>query len=241
MTKQQLVVGVLALQGAYKEHFDLVTQIALELKESSNHHVEIIPKFIRTAADVFRHGQLLLDGLILGGGESTTMRIVSHHDNQDLIEVLRLAIREHKLPVLGTCAGLILLSDQILDDSSNNGQIGDHDKQSIGGLDVQVRRNFYGPQKYSFMGEIELCDRDATTQAATEVIRCAFIRAPGIIRVNADKVKVLATIKDSNGIDQPVAVQQDNLIGLTFHPELTKQAIFHRRFIDLLLQQSDAH
>lgn len=200
------VVGVLALQGGVAEHASLLEQLGAQV---------VLVK---------RPEQLGgLDALVLPGGESTTIdrltRIFGLH--QPLIEAIA-----GGLPTLGTCAGLILLAREIEDPAAN--------QQTLGLLDVTVRRNAFGSQVDS--AETQLAwgvagadDPRQGTGASTEQVpvRAAFIRAPIVTRMGAE-VTVLA-----RHAGQVVGVQQGHLLGISFHPELTGDTTVHRALLNL--------
>jgi 5'-phosphate synthase pdxT subunit len=182
-------VGVLALQGDFREH--------LKAAQDCGH----------TPVDVRRKSELeSVDALILPGGESTT--IIHLAQNFDLYQPIRLAIAQG-LPVYGSCAGMILLADRIID--------GVEDQKSFGGLDITVRRNAFGRQVDSFESELSFNG---------ESLHAVFIRAPWVEEVGPG-VEVLAT-----AADHPVAVRQGKLLATSFHPELTNDLAVHRYFFD---------
>ena len=184
-------VGVLALQGDFREHL-----AALRACE-----VEGVP--VRLADDL-----KVIDALILPGGESTTI--------ERLMEpALREGIKRRSdqgMPVMGTCAGMILMASSVED--------GRADQQPLGLMDVGIRRNAYGRQVDSFETDVEA---DAIGGAGPAV----FIRAPQVVRQGAD-VKALAS---HDG--QAVAIQQGNRLALAFHPELTPDRRWHQYFLSL--------
>ncbi|WP_207456713.1 pyridoxal 5'-phosphate synthase glutaminase subunit PdxT [Desertivibrio insolitus] len=186
-------VGVLALQGDFREHLAVLTALGAD------------------ARPVRRPEELAeVDGLVIPGGESTVMDKLSR--SFGLAEPLRAAI-DDGLPVYGTCAGLIMLSDTVLD--AIEGQ------RSIGGLAVKVRRNAFGNQNDSFEADLDV------PQLGDEPVHAVFIRAPAIEEVSAD-VTALATLDDG----RIVAAEQGNLLGTSFHPEVTNDYRFHRYFLD---------
>ena len=186
-------IGVLALQGGVREH--------VRLLEGLNVRVALV----RTPSDLIGTHGLRVDGLVLPGGESSTIsRLLRLFD---LFEPLRNAIAGG-LPTLGTCAGLVLLARQVLDPAPG--------QQSLGVLDVTVRRNAFGPQADS--AEVDLPTSDG-------VARVAFIRAPAVVGPGPE-VELLA---HRNGA--VVGVRQGAVTGLSFHPELTGETRFHRRLI----------
>jgi len=187
------VVGVLALQGDVREHVRLLEGCGAR------------------AVPVRREGELAgLDGLVLPGGESTT--IIKLAVAFDLLDALRAVVKEG-LPVYGSCAGMILLADRIAD--------GVDGQQTIGGLDVLVRRNAFGRQVDSFEADVEFDGRP---------LPAVFIRAPWVEWAGPE-VSVLAR---EPGADRIVAVRQGGLLATSFHPELTGDDRVHRYFVDLV-------
>lgn len=152
-----------------------------------------------------------IDGLIIPGGESTAMTKIAQRDN--LIEPLKEFTKQNA--VWGTCAGLILLADRI------QGQ-----QQIIGGLDITVKRNYYGRQLNSFETYIDL------KSTGIEKLKAKFIRAPKIINVG-DEVETLASIDDL-GQENIVALRQGKILGTTFHSELDSDNRLHRYFVSML-------
>lgn len=188
-----LKIGVLALQGDVREHVR-----ALESRD-----VE--------AFGVRRPAELAgLDGLVLPGGESTTIAKLARHF--EILEPLRDRIREG-LPTFGTCAGMILLADRIVDGTS--------DQETIGGLDVTVRRNAFGRQVDSFEADLAMRGVDGPVHAV-------FIRAPWVEQVGAG-VDVLASVGE-----HPVAIRQGHLMATSFHPEIDGDGRVHGAFVDLV-------
>lgn len=191
-------VGVLSLQGDVGEHVAMLETLGCEVVK------------VRTTKQLKG-----LDGLVLPGGESTTIAHLLETSGlkDDLGEQL-----DEGLPVLGTCAGLILLAEEVLDGRS--------DQWSYGALAVSVRRNGYGRQVASF--ESPLVVRGVGT------VEGVFIRAPRIERAS-DAVEVLATLDHGDGAgEHPVLVRQSQVWGASFHPELTGDARVHRLFVDSL-------
>lgn len=157
-----------------------------------------------------------VDGLVIPGGESSVIDKLSRAF--EVAEPIRAAISSG-LPVYGTCAGLILLADEILD--------GIDGQQSFGGLDVAVRRNAFGRQTESFETEIDV------PALGDPPVRATFIRAPIVERVGPG-VDVLATLPDG----RIVAVQQGSILGTSFHPEVDGELRFHDRFLALAIARS---
>lgn len=187
-------VGVLSLQGDFREH-------RATLDEIGQKNIGV-----RTIADLQS-----IDGLIIPGGESTVIQKLA--ENFNLFEPIKSAIRDG-LPAFGTCAGLIMLADQILD--GIDGQSG------FGGLDVSVRRNAFGNQLDSF-------ETDLQVSGIAETVHAAFIRAPIVERVGPE-VEVLSKLPDG----RIVAVKQRNILGISFHPEVTGETAIHRLFTTFL-------
>ena len=183
-------IGVLALQGDFKEHINALDVIGAQ------------PVEVRLPRQLDN-----LDGLIIPGGESTTLRKLA--DAYGMMDPLRrFGVAR---PIWGTCSGAILLARHI------EGQ-GAH----LGLMDITVRRNAFGRQIDSFVANI-LVDGDTVPFPAV------FIRAPIIVSVEPG-VTVLARLSD----DRIVAVQQDHLLATSFHPELTRDVRFHQRFLNLV-------
>ena len=190
-------IGVLALQGAFAAHLDLLSSL------------DVVGRPVRLPSDL--EG---LDGLILPGGESTTMSNLLR--SYDLLGPLNEFISAGH-PVFGTCAGMILLSDRILD--------GRADQIALKSIDIVVRRNGYGRQVDSFETDIDVDGFDSAFHAV-------FIRAPRIEEVGPD-VDVLAR---HEGV--PVLVRQGTVMAASFHPELTNDDRIHRFFADMVRDAS---
>ena len=184
-------VGVLALQGDVREHQRLLDKLGVEsIAVKRPAHLEDI------------------DGLIIPGGESTTIGKMAVRFG--LFDPLRSAIRDG-MPVYGTCAGMILLAASLTEG----------DQPLIGALDVLVRRNAFGRQNESFESSLDVAGLDQPFPAV-------FIRAPWIEKVG-DKVEVLASINS-----HPVMVRQDAIMASSFHPELTGDGRIHQMFLDTI-------
>lgn len=188
-------VGVLALQGDFREHLAVLTGLG----------ADAVP--IRRARELDQ-----VEGLVIPGGESTVMDKLSRAFG--LREPLQERIAEG-MPVYGTCAGLIMLSDRVLDALP--------DQQTLGGLDVTVRRNAFGTQVDSFETDLDVDLLDGPP------VHAAFIRAPIVEELGPD-AEAVATLEDG----RVVAVRQGNLLGTSFHPEITGETRFHRHFLDLV-------
>ncbi|MFQ6100990.1 MAG: pyridoxal 5'-phosphate synthase glutaminase subunit PdxT [Anaerolineae bacterium] len=187
-------IGVLALQGAFIEHKKILAHIGVEPVEVR------LPRHLEG-----------LDGLIIPGGESTTIGKVA--EEWGLLELIRAFARSGR-PVWGTCAGMILMAKEVVD--------GTPGQPLLGLMDVAIRRNAFGRQVDSFEADLEV---PALGKAPFHAV---FIRAPLIERAGKD-VEVLAQL-DGGTI---VAVRQENLLATAFHPELTEDDRFHRYFLSL--------
>lgn len=196
-------IGVLALQGAFREHINKLHQLGMTAVE------------VRLPADLVG-----LDGLIIPGGESTTMGHLAR--SFGLIEPLR-AFSQTR-PVWGTCAGLILLADRARGQKKGGQAL-------IGGLDVEVDRNYFGRQVDSF--EVDLAAPALAAVARPEDpaggFHAIFIRAPAVLEVGPG-VEVLARLPA--GV--VVGVRQGHRMGVAFHPELSADLRFHRYFLQLV-------
>ena len=153
-----------------------------------------------------------IDGLVIPGGESSVMDKLSRLFG--LAEPLKAAIASG-LPVYGTCAGLIMLADTVLDSISG--------QQSLGGFDVAVRRNAFGSQVDSFETDLDI------PALGDAPVHAVFIRAP-VVESVGDGVDVLSRLDDG----RIVAVRQGNLLGTSFHPEVTGETRFHEYFLDMV-------
>ncbi|KAK7192403.1 hypothetical protein DPSP01_004988 [Paraphaeosphaeria sporulosa] len=257
-----VTVGVLALQGAFSEHVQLLRAAAesLALKGAP---AQSPPKWsfveVRTPDELAR-----CDGLIIPGGESTAISLVAARSG--LLEPLRDFVKVLRKPTWGTCAGLILLAE-----SANRTKKGGQDL--IGGLDVRVNRNHFGRQVESFQANLQLSFLgDTVDKSANEPYRCVFIRAPVVEKIlphrdgvqteeqsreatvvapskapgdklaekeTTAQVEVMATLPtqtpalqanpehDHAGSEDIIAVRQGNVLGISFHPELTADPRIH--------------
>jgi 5'-phosphate synthase pdxT subunit len=194
----RLLIGALALQGAFAAH------------ETMLHRLGARTRRVRTSKDLVG-----LDGLIIPGGESTTMSnlLVSSGVHASLVRAIG-----DGLPVFGTCAGMILLASRILD--------GRDDQISLGAIDIEVRRNAYGRQVDSFETVLEVAEVDHPVPAV-------FIRAPAI-ETRGKTVEVLASTSD-----RPCLVRQQRVMASSFHPELTQDTSIHSIFLDMVRSSID--
>lgn len=198
----QLTVGILALQGAFQEHIEMLEALGAQAQE------------IRKAEELSD-----LDGLIIPGGESTSMALIA--ERWGLVEPLKKWISAGR-PTWGTCAGMIMLSND-----ATNQKLGG--QTLIGGLDVVVDRNHFGRQVDSF-------ETDMTTDALEGgPFRAIFIRAPAITRVG-DGIDILATVQNRVGDQVIASVRQGPILATSFHPELTSDLRWHQYFLDMLLE-----
>jgi pyridoxal 5'-phosphate synthase pdxT subunit len=177
-------IGVLALQGAFREHLQVLRRLGADTVE------------VRLPAQLDE-----LDGLVIPGGESTTMTKLS------ALYGLDEAIRSFDRPILGTCAGMILL-----------------DRSHLGLIDIDVDRNAYGRQVASFEGEVDLSD-------GSPPLHGVFIRAPRV-RDLGEAVEVLGSLAD-----EPVLLRDGNVMVASFHPELTDDTRVHERFLQLVTEE----
>jgi pyridoxal 5'-phosphate synthase pdxT subunit len=192
------VLGVFALQGDVREHLRVLESLGVR------------------AIGVRRPGELeACDGLVIPGGESTTMFKLAR--TFDLFEPIRQRIKEG-LPVFGTCAGMIMLADRVED--------GTADQETLGGLDITVRRNAFGRQVDSFEGDLEFA-------GLVDPIHAVFIRAPWVEQAGP-AVEVLARVDEGEAAGRIVAVRQGSLMATSFHPEVGGDDRVHRLFLDLI-------
>jgi len=192
-------IGVLALQGDVREHL-----VALDRAGA-------------TGRPVRRPEELAgLHGIVLPGGESTTMdKLMRAFGVRD---PLRAALRGG-LPAYGSCAGMILLADRVLD--------GKPDQETLGGIDMTVRRNAFGRQVASFEGDVHL------DGVGDRPVHGVFIRAPWVEEVG-EPVQVLARVEDGEAAGRIVAVRQGSLLATSFHPEMTGDGRVHELFVRIV-------
>jgi pyridoxal 5'-phosphate synthase pdxT subunit len=200
MSSKPLTIGILALQGAYEAHAKTLRTLGA------------IPKLVRLPADLEGpDGSALVDGLIMPGGESTTMlKFLERHDFFDTLKTF-----VQTTPTFGTCAGAILLATDVQNPT----------QKSLGALDITVERNAYGRQIDS-----TILHADSTLPGGP--LEMVFIRAPRITRTGAT-VETLAT-REAN----PVLVRQGHILAATFHPELSHDTRVHELFLNLVRHHS---
>ena len=182
-------IGILALQGDFHEH-----QVCFN-------KLRVKTQLVRSVADLN-----LCDSLVIPGGESTTISKLLNISNLDSEIITK---SKNGMPLWGTCAGLILISNKIVE--------GDPDPLKL--MDIKTSRNFYGRQVDSFVEKIDLFNDEDEFEAI-------FIRAPKIMEIGKN-VDILAITNDNS----PVAIQSKNILGTTFHPELTDDLRIHKHFI----------
>jgi 5'-phosphate synthase pdxT subunit len=193
-----VTIGVLALQGDVREHLRMLRACGA------------------TAVAVRRSAELdAVDALVLPGGESTTMYKLAQAF--DLFDPLRKRVAAG-MPAFGTCAGMIMLADRIED--------GIEGQQTIGGIDMTVRRNAFGRQVESFEADVALAPFPQPYHAV-------FIRAPWVEHVGVG-AQPLARVSSGPAVGRIVAVRQGRLLATSFHPELTGDLRVHRYFVDLV-------
>lgn len=203
-----MTVGVLALQGDVREHINALSGLGEPAV------------LVRGPGDLDG-----LDGLIIPGGESTTLSLLM--DSSGLFEPLA-AVLERGMAVFGTCAGMIMLATEVLD--------GRPDQRRFGVIDLTVRRNGYGRQRASFECELAVDGLEGGP------VHAVFIRAPVVERAGPD-VEVLATLPsqpaagDRVGIDPPVVCRQGQVLVTAFHPELTGDRRLHQVFVEMTKEE----
>ena len=202
MSPAARVIGVLALQGDVPEHLRALEEVGAK------------------AVPVRRPEELdSLDGLVIPGGESTTLWRLSVAF--DMLEPLRKLITSG-LPAFGSCAGMIMLADRLADGVAG--------QQTFGGIDMTVRRNAFGRQADSFESDITLSGLLGTGSRDAGPLRAVFIRAPWVEQ-NGENVAILGTEERTGRI---VAVRQGQLLATAFHPELTPDRRIHELFVEIV-------
>jgi len=191
-------IGVFALQGDVREHLRVLDDLG----------VRAIP--VRRPAELEA-----CDGLVLPGGESTTMYKLAQ--TFELFEPLQKRIRGG-MPTFGTCAGMIMLADRI--------EGGTADQQTLGGLDITVRRNAFGRQVDSFEGDLDFA-------GLADPVHAVFIRAPWVEQVGPG-VEVLARASGGEAAGRIVAVREGSVMATAFHPEVDGDGRIHQLFVDLV-------
>jgi 5'-phosphate synthase pdxT subunit len=195
-------IGVLAVQGDVREHLRVLAEVGAR------------PSTVRRTGELDE-----VDALVIPGGESTTMdKLVRAFD---LYDPIRARIKDG-MPVYGSCAGMIMLADRIAD--------GRPDQQTLGGLDITVRRNAFGRQVDSFEEDIHFEGLDG-------LVRAVFIRAPWVEDVG-EGVEVLARVEEGPAAGRIVAVRQGSLLATSFHPEVSGDERVHALFVQMCTAKS---
>ncbi|KAI9341999.1 PdxT/SNO family [Obelidium mucronatum] len=217
----KVTIAVVALQGAFSEHMFMLQRLP-DLVAST---VEI-----RSSHD-FERLKDSIDGIVLPGGESTTMSIILERET-GLRDGLKQWIQDGK-PIWGTCAGLIMLSDTITS-TKQGGQT------KLGGLRTTVQRNAFGRQTDSFEIELQIPAIEGygpNPATGKLTLPGVFIRAPVIEAIHDEGVEVVAKLHGREGREgEIVAVKQGNILGSSFHPELTGDVRFHQLFVDICIK-----
>lgn len=195
-------IGVLALQGDVREH-------ARALEECG---ADAVP--VRRASEL-----AAVDGLVVPGGESTTIDKLLRAF--DLFDPVQERLREG-MPAYGSCAGMILLADRVLG--------GIEGQRTLGGLDITVRRNAFGRQVDSFETDLVI---DGVDDSADDPLHAVFIRAPWVEDVG-DRAHVIGRVESGPAAGRIVAVRQGPLLATSFHPEVTGDTRVHRLFVQIV-------
>ena len=198
-------IGVLALQGDVREHL-------AALAES-----DVLARPVRRPEELED-----VQALVIPGGESTTMSNLAVAFG--LLDPVRKRIADG-MPVYGSCAGMIMLADKVLD--------GREDQETFNGIEMTVRRNAFGRQVDSFEAGVTIEEVEGGD------FHAVFIRAPWV-EVGGDGVRVLGRVSDGAAAGRIVAVRQGNLLATAFHPELTGDLRVHRYFVEMVRQAVDA-
>ncbi|MFG1912258.1 pyridoxal 5'-phosphate synthase glutaminase subunit PdxT [Kribbella sp. NPDC048928] len=196
------VIGVFALQGNVREHVAMLTEVGADART------------VRRPSELEQ-----VEALVLPGGESTTMDKLARAF--ELFEPLQKRIADG-MPVFGTCAGMIMLADRITGGISG--------QETLGGLDVTVRRNAFGRQVDSFEADLDFPGLGPEFDTPYHAV---FIRAPWVEQVGQD-VQVLSTVRSGPATGRIVAVRHDRLLATSFHPEMTGDARLHGYFAELV-------
>lgn len=196
-------IGVLALQGDVREHLAALGAVG----------ADAVP--VRNAGDLAS-----VAGLVMPGGESTTMSILAVRDG--LVDPLRAALAAG-LPMFGSCAGLILLAGRVLD--------GRPDQVTLGALDIVVRRNAFGRQVDSFEAQVDM------PALGADPVPAIFIRAPWV-ESTGPGVEILGRLEGGGHAGRIVAVRQGSVMATAFHPELTEDPRVHEYFVEIVRQHA---
>lgn len=206
----ELLIGVLALQGDVEENIKATTDALREI----NLKGKVIS--VRYPDEILK-----VDGLIIPGGESTVMGLLLSIKNGLLDSITK--VLQNRLPIMGTCAGMIVLAKKSYDKV-----VGNKKQLLLGALDIEIERNSFGRQYDSFESTLEI-------SGIGNDFKGIFIRAPTVISTGS-RVQVLSKFDG-----KIVAVQQENIIGTSFHPELSGDNRMHRLFIELITKWKKAN
>lgn len=200
---EELLIGVLALQGDVEENIRAATNALEEMNQKG----KVIS--VRYPEEIMK-----IDGLIIPGGESTVMGLLIAIKN-GLLDSINKALQK-RLPVMGTCAGMIVLAKR-----SYDRVVGNKKQLLLGALDIEIERNSFGRQYDSFESNLDI-------SGIGNDFKGIFIRAPSVISTGP-QVQILSKFDG-----KIVAVQQENIIGISFHPELSGDNRMHKLFIELI-------
>lgn len=206
----ELLVGVLALQGDVEENIKATTDALREM----NLKGKVIS--VRYPDEILK-----VDGLIIPGGESTVMGLLLSIKNGLLDSITK--VLQNRIPIMGTCAGMIVLAKKSYDKV-----VGNKKQLLLGALDIEIERNSFGRQYDSFESTLEI-------SGIGNDFKGIFIRAPTVISTGS-RVQILSKFDG-----KIVAVQQENIIGTSFHPELSGDNRMHRLFIELITKWKKAN
>jgi len=204
---KKVSIGVVGIQGAVTEHIHSIEQ----LFRQTNTTGDVFP--IKTKDEIKK-----TDGLIVPGGESTTISRILFQ--KGLHEEIKKRVKNNNLAVMGTCAGCVILAKTIIDN--------DYDVKLLELMDIQVKRNAFGRQKESFEQSIQI-------EGFKEPYNAVFIRAP-VIEKTEKNCKILSKIDN-----KIIMARQDNILALSFHPELTDDLRIHQYFLDIILSLHNCH
>lgn len=206
----ELLIGVLALQGDIEENIKATTDALREMNLKGN----VIS--VRYPDEIMK-----VDGLIIPGGESTVMGLLLSLKNGLLNSITK--VLQDRLPIMGTCAGMIVLAKKSYDKV-----VGNKKQLLLGALDIEIERNSFGRQYDSFESTLEI-------SGIGNDFKGIFIRAPNVTSTGSS-VQILSKFDG-----KIVAVQQENIIGTSFHPELSGDTRMHRLFIELITKWKKAN
>lgn len=206
----ELLIGVLALQGDVEENIKATTDALREM----NLKGKVIS--VRYPDEILK-----VDGLIIPGGESTVMGLLLSIKNGLLDSITK--VLQNRIPIMGTCAGMIVLAKKSYDKV-----VGNKKQLLLGALDIEIERNSFGRQYDSFESTLEI-------SGIGNDFKGIFIRAPTVISTGS-RVQILSKFDG-----KIVAVQQENIIGTSFHPELSGDNRMHRLFIELITKWKKAN